>query len=170
MLNKKIIISNLATYGIMLSLATTTAIANPNHETEKKQTAKFQTIEQPLSIKTAVTLGGIALIGMELWWFVISKPKSKKAETHEGIQEITVTVDGGYEPSLLVVNAGKPVRLNFLRRDTNTCLEEIRLPDFHIAKNLPLNEITPIEFTPEKPGSYNFTCGMNMFRGVIEVL
>ncbi|MEA5575791.1 hypothetical protein [Anabaena sp. UHCC 0451] len=75
MLNKKIIISNLATYGLMLSLATTTAIANPHHATEKKQTAKFQTIEQPLSIKTAVSLGGLALIGMELWWFLIRKPK-----------------------------------------------------------------------------------------------
>ncbi|TAF06272.1 MAG: hypothetical protein EAZ77_12515 [Nostocales cyanobacterium] len=76
MLNKKTIISSLATYGIMFNLATTTAIANPNHATEKKQTANFQTIEQPLSIKTTVTLGGLALIGMQLWWFLIRKPKS----------------------------------------------------------------------------------------------
>jgi len=43
------------------------------------------------------------------------------------------------------------------------------LPDFHIAQNLPLNEITKVEFTPTQPGSYEFACGMNMFRGVIEV-
>jgi len=26
-----------------------------------------------------------------------------------------------------------------------------------------------IEFTPTQPGRYEFTCGMNMFRGTIEV-
>jgi cation transport ATPase len=29
--------------------------------------------------------------------------------------------------------------------------------------------VTTIEFTPEEPGQYPFTCGMNMFRGVVEV-
>jgi plastocyanin domain-containing protein len=171
MLNKKIIVGNFITYGLMLSLAMGTAIANPNHQTstEKEQTAKFQTIEQPLSVTTAVMLGGLALIGIEIWWFLISKPKSQKAETHQGIQEITVTVDGGYEPSLVVVNAGQPVRLNFLRQDPHSCLAEIRLPDFHIAKDLPLHQVTAVEFTPQKPGTYNFICGMNMLRGVIEV-
>jgi plastocyanin domain-containing protein len=171
MLNKKTIISNIFTYGLMLTLAAGTAIASPNHgtSTEKNPTAKFLKIEQPLSIKTTVTVGGLALIGLELWWFLLSKPKSKKAEFHQGIQEITVTVDGGYEPSLVIVNAGQPVRLNFLRRDPHSCLESIRLPDFHIAKDLPLNQITSVEFTPQKPGTYNFTCGMNMLRGVIEV-
>ncbi|MBK1986904.1 hypothetical protein A0J48_004990 [Sphaerospermopsis aphanizomenoides BCCUSP55] len=80
-MNKKIIFSSLTTYGIMLSLATATAIANPNHETstQKQQTAKLPTIEQTLSTKTAVTAGGLALIGLELWWFLISKPKSKQS-------------------------------------------------------------------------------------------
>ena len=67
------------------------------------------------------------------------------------------------------VNAGEPVRLNFLRRDPSSCLEKVLLPDFHIAQELELNQVTPIEFTPEKPGKYPFTCGMNMFRGVVEV-
>jgi plastocyanin domain-containing protein len=67
------------------------------------------------------------------------------------------------------VNAGQPVRLNFLRRDKSSCLEEIRLPDFHIAQELQLNQVTAIEFKPDKPGTYTFTCGMNMFRGAIEV-
>jgi plastocyanin domain-containing protein len=32
-----------------------------------------------------------------------------------------------------------------------------------------LNQVTPVEFTPQKPGQYTFACGMNMFRGVVEV-
>jgi plastocyanin domain-containing protein len=59
--------------------------------------------------------------------------------------------------------------LNFYRQDASSCLEEVRLPDFRIAKELPLNQTTAIEFTPDQPGRYEFTCGMNMFRGVVEV-
>jgi len=144
----------------------------PEHMTQSPstQSTQFRRIEQPLGNKVAVTLGGLGLIGLELWWFLLSKPKSKKVEAREGIQEITITVDGGYDPSRIVVQAGQRVRLNFLRRDPSSCLEEVRFPDFHIAQELPLNQVTAIEFTPTKPGIYGFACGMNMFRGVVEVL
>ena len=61
------------------------------------------------------------------------------------------------------------MRLNFDRRDPSNCLEEVRIPNFHIAQKLILNQITPIEFMPDHPGRYEFSCGMNIFRGVIEV-
>jgi plastocyanin domain-containing protein len=130
---------------------------------------QFQAIEQPLSNKVIVTLGGLGLIGLELWWFLLNKPQASQVKAQGGIQAVTVTVDGGYEPSRIVVQAGKLVRLNFDRRDPSNCLEEVRIPDFRIAQKLTLNQITPIEFTPDKPGRYEFSCGMNMFRGVIEV-
>ena len=139
-------------------------------ETKAPQTTtQFQTIAQPIKNKVAVTLGGLGLIGAELWWFLLSKSKSSKANTQGGVQEVTVTVDGGYEPSQIVVQAGQPVRLNFYRKDPSSCLEEVRLPDFHIAQQLGLNQTTSVEFTPDKPGKYEFACGMNMFRGCIEV-
>jgi len=74
----------------------------------------------------------------------------------------------GYEPSQVVVKAGQPVQLNFFRKDSSSCLEKVLFPDFHIAADLAMNQITSIEFTPEKPGDYPFTCGMNMFRGVVK--
>ncbi|MCC5599778.1 cupredoxin domain-containing protein [Nostoc favosum] len=168
----KVILSSIASLGLAFSVASDKVVAQMNHQmpaTEQSQTTQFRRIEQPLWVKGAVTTAGLGLIGLEIWWFLLSKPKSQKAEAHDGIQEIDITVDGGYEPSRILVNAGQRVRLNFLRRDPSSCLEEIRLPDFHIAKNLPLNEVTPIEFTPDKAGTYTFNCGMNMFRGVIEV-
>jgi plastocyanin domain-containing protein len=137
-------------------------------ETQQAVT-QFQPIAQPLENRIGVTLGGLGLIGAELWWFVLSKPKSRKASTQEGVQEVTIMVDGGYEPSQIAVQAGQPVRLNFYRKDPSSCLEEVRLPDFRIAQQLELNQTTPVEFTPDKPGKYEFACGMNMFRGVIEV-
>ena len=133
-------------------------------------TAQFRRIEQPLGIEVLVTLGGLGLIGLELWWFLFSQRQARQVESIQGIQEITITVDGGYNPETIVVKAGQPVRLNFLRRDPNSCLEKVLLPDFHIAQDLSLNQVTAIEFTPEKTGKYPFTCSMNMFRGVIEVI
>lgn len=173
MLNKKTIIGSIATFGLLFGVATNKALGqqmlHENHNSATSQTSEFQRIEQPLWVKAAVTASGLGLIGLEIWWFLLSKPKSRNAEAHDGIQEVTITVDGGYEPSRVVVDAGKPVRLNFLRRDKSSCLEQVVFPDFHIAQDLDLNQITPIEFTPQKPGQYTFACGMNMFRGVVEV-
>ncbi|MCY7320564.1 MAG: cupredoxin domain-containing protein [Phormidesmis sp. CAN_BIN36] len=165
-------IVGMASFGLMLGISGKATAQMPHDEMQPsgtEQTTQFRRIEQPLWLKSAVTAGGIGLIGAELWWFLFSKSKSRKADTNQGIQEATITVDGGYEPSRVVVNAGQPVRLSFDRRDPSSCLEAVRIPDFHIAKDLPLNQVTAIEFTPTQPGEYLFTCGMNMFRGVIEV-
>ncbi|MDF5707328.1 MAG: cupredoxin domain-containing protein [Nostoc sp. S4] len=168
----KVILGSIASFGLALSVGSGKVVAQMNHQmqtSERSQTVQFHRIQQPLGVKSTVTAVGLGLIGLEIWWFLLSKPKSQKAEADNGIQEVGITVDGGYEPSRILVNANQTVRLNFLRRDPSSCLEEIRLPDFHIAKDLPLNQVTSIEFTPDKPGTYSFTCGMNMFRGVIEV-
>ena len=175
MVNKTAIIGGIASLGLGLGVASGVAVAQMPHDISERhspnteQTGQFRRIKQPLGNKVAVTLGGLGLISLELWWFLLSKPKSRQATTQGGIQEVTVTVDGGYEPSQIAVQAGQPVRLNFYRKDASSCLEEVRFPDFHIAQELPLNQTTAIEFTPDKPGKYEFTCGMNMFRGVVEV-
>jgi plastocyanin domain-containing protein len=157
----------LAGFGFLLGAISGVMAAEKN--AQQTTTTQFQPIVQPIQNKVVVTLGGLGLIGAELWWFLLNKPKSRQASTQGGVQEVTVTVDGGYEPSQIVVQAGQPVRLNFYRKDPSSCLEEVRLPEFHIAQPLGLNQTTPIEFTPDKPGRYEFACGMNMFRGSIEV-
>ena len=172
MLKKVTFFGTLAGLGFLLGAISgalaTEMPASHNMEPQSTESTQWSRVEQPLSNKVAVTLGGLGLIGLELWWFLGSKPKSQKVEAREGIQEVTVTVDGGYSPSRILVRSGQPVRLKFLRRDPSSCLEEVRLPDFRIARSLPLNEVTTVEFTPTKPGSYEFACGMNMFRGVVE--
>jgi plastocyanin domain-containing protein len=178
MVTKTGIMRSLLSLGLLLGLASGSAMAQMPHDMNEMpssqtrqtgQTGQFRRIEQPIGNKVAVTVGGLGLIGLELWWFLFSKPKSQKAVAADGIQEVTVTVDGGYEPSQIVVQAGQLVRLNFDRKDPSSCLEEVRFPDFRIAQELPLNQTTAIEFTPKQPGKYEFTCGMNMFRGVVEV-
>ncbi len=154
--------------GLFLGIASGTPAAEME-AMSASQSNQFRKIEQPLSLKVGVTLGGLALIGAELWWFLLKKPKSQQAKLKEGVQEVNITVEGGYEPDYIVVESGKPARLNFFRKDASNCLEEVLLPDFGIAAKLPLNKTKTVEFTPQKPGEYQFTCGMRMFRGVVAV-
>jgi plastocyanin domain-containing protein len=175
MVNKTTIIGSIASLGFVIEITSGVAVAQITHDLGKMQSpnieqpGQFRRLEQPLENKVAVTLGGLGLIGLELWWFLLSKPKSRQAKTQGGIQEVTVNVDGGYEPSQIMVQVGQPVRLNFYRKDASSCLEEVRFPDFQIIQKLPLNQTTAIKFTPDQPGKYEFSCGMNMFRGVVEV-
>lgn len=157
--------------GILLSIGLSVGIASSlsAEEMTKHSSAKFQPIAQPIAIRIAIALGGLSLIGTQLWWFLGSKPKSQKAEISDGIQEVTITVDGGYVPSLVTVKRGQPVRLQFNRRDPSSCLEKVLFPDFHVAKDLVLDQTTPVEFTPETVGIFQFSCGMGMFHGAIAV-
>jgi plastocyanin domain-containing protein len=76
-----------------------------------------------------------------------------------------VTVRGGYEPSAVRVKAGRPVRIVFDRKEKGGCSEEVVLPDFGVRKFLPPFQKTAVEVTPQKAGTYEFTCGMSMLRG-----
>lgn len=171
MLSTSRIWGSLAGVGLLLGITSNVVAQMPVEMPvqSSEPTTQFRRLEQPLGLKVGITLGGVALIGLELWWFLLSKTEARQAEANQGIQEVTITVNSGYEPNRVVVHAGEPVRLNFLRRDPSSCLEKVLLPDFHIAQDLQLDRVTAIEFTPKKPGQYPFTCGMNMFRGVVEV-
>ena len=119
--------------------------------------------------EVGVLLGGLALVVFILWYFFGPRERVAAAVTDTGVQEVKVTVKGGYSPDLIVVKAGRPVRLAFYRDETASCSEQVVLGDFGIARDLPAFETTPVEFTPEKAGEFTFTCGMNMMRGKIVV-
>ena len=121
-------------------------------------------------MKLIVTLSGLILIILVNWYFLFSRKKAVSAEIKEhGLQEIKVVVKGGYSPDVIIVKKGIPVRLNFYRDETADCSDTIVFGDFKIRKPLPAYQTTPIEFTPEKEGEYEFTCGMGMMRGKLVV-
>ena len=45
---------------------------------------------------------------------------------------------------------------------------QVVIPDFGIRTFLPPHQTTPVQFTPPRPGTYEFTCGMGMVRGRVE--
>jgi plastocyanin domain-containing protein len=120
------------------------------------------------SDKLAVLLAGLALIGWILWYFFLARrPAATAVAGAGGVQETVVTVKGGYAPSEIRVQAGRPVRLIFDRQETNPCSDELVMPDFQIHRALPPNRRTTVEFTPAGPGTFEFKCGMGMLHGKV---
>jgi plastocyanin domain-containing protein len=123
-----------------------------------------------------VVAAGAATIAWVNWYFFVAQRTAVAAvgpavgvapPGGDARSEATIVVHGGYEPSIIRVRAGAPVRLIFDRQETSPCSEEIVFPDFGIRRFLPAFEKTTIEFTPQAPGRYEFTCGMSMLRGVM---
>ena len=117
-----------------------------------------------------VDLIGLGLIGFIVWFFWLVKKKGVRASlTSGGYQEQMVLVKGGYTPDVIVVEAGKPVRLNFVRQESASCSEMVLLPDFNKSAKLPEGETVAVEFLPKQPGEYEFACQMGMLRGKLIV-
>jgi len=121
----------------------------------------------PASI--AITVAGVGAIAFVIWYFFGERKRVAAPVTDRGVQEINITVKGGYSPSVIVVRKGMPVRLNFYRDETDSCSEQVIFGDFGIARNLPPFRTTSIEFTPDRAGEFVFNCGMNMLRGKLVV-
>lgn len=113
---------------------------------------------------------GLALIGWIVWYFWLWKrPAAQAAAITGDIQEVDITVKGGYQPAAVIVSVGKRVRLNFTRREASTCGEEVFLPAFGQHAHLPQDHTVAVEILPKEPGEFEFTCAMNMYRGKIIV-
>jgi plastocyanin domain-containing protein len=118
------------------------------------------------TLQIPVSIVGFGLIGWIIWYFWLWKNESVSAEaTAGGVQEIDITVQGGYRPAEIVVKAEQLVHLRFTRRESSACSEEIVFPDFGIRTHLPQDQTVTIDVTPKEAGEYEFTCGMNMLHG-----
>ncbi len=111
----------------------------------------------------------VAILGMvgivfTYWFFLMKKDKVVQVEN-----SVDILVDGGYSPGTISIKSNKTTRINFLRKDKSSCLEEVILPDFKIKQYLPLNKTVSISITPKKTGEYEISCGMSMFHGKIVV-
>jgi len=115
--------------------------------------------------ETIVTISGVVGIIFVFWFFLMKKNKKEVTVT----DSINIVVEGGYSPEVISITKNKTTKLNFIRKDPSSCLEEVVLPDFKIRKYLPLNKKVVIEITPKQTGEFKYSCGMNMFHGKIIV-
>jgi Cu+-exporting ATPase len=115
----------------------------------------------------AIGLGALLLVGIYVFFF--GKRKAVAAAARSGSQTVTVVVQGGYKPDLIVARRGVPLKMIFDRREESPCSDEIVLPDFGVRRALPAHAKTELTLTPERAGEFEFTCGMNMLHGKILV-
>ncbi len=85
--------------------------------------------------KLIVTTIDLFVIFFVYWFFLM-----KRENQVEVSDSVDIIVDGGYSPSTIVVKKGQLTKINFLRKDPSSCLEEVVIEDFKIRKYLPLNK------------------------------
>lgn len=120
--------------------------------------------------KILVIIIGLASSAWVAWYFWFSEKKAVKIQASDsGVQEAVIKVKGGYTPDVLVFEAGKPIKLNFLREETASCTEEVVFSDFNKRATLTPFKTIPVDLKIDKPGEYGFQCGMGMVKGKLIV-
>src|ERR1700694_5833662 len=115
-----------------------------------------------------VIVAGVALSAF-LAWFFFGPKKARQAELVGQVQEVHVTVKGGYSPDRIRVRQKVPLRIVFDRQESGDCTSRVVFPDFAVSHALPAYARTAVEFTPDRSGQFGFACGMNMVHGTLIV-
>jgi plastocyanin domain-containing protein len=116
-----------------------------------------------------VSIAGVLAIGWIVWYFWLYRREGVQAAETGGVQDVHINVKGGYDPDVVVVKRGKPVRLHFNRQESSLCSEMVVFDKINRSAKLPEGETVTIEFTPDVAGEIPFQCQMGMLRGKLIV-
>lgn len=84
---------------------------------------------------------------------------------NNGVQEVNMDVSAsGYNPRSFVLKKGVPVKWNINVKQLTGCNSELVMNAYNVDINLKQG-INTVEFTPNKIGTIQFSCGMGMLRG-----
>jgi len=120
-------------------------------------------------IQLLVNVGGLVAITWIAWYFWLYRKEGIKVSESGGVQEVVIKVKGGYDPDVIVVKKGKPVKLHFNRQESAMCSEMVLFDKIDKSAKLPEGQTVTIEFTPEESGEIPFQCQMGMLRGKVIV-
>ncbi|OGJ22618.1 MAG: hypothetical protein A2804_03565 [Candidatus Pacebacteria bacterium RIFCSPHIGHO2_01_FULL_46_10] len=91
--------------------------------------------------------------------------------TTNGKQAVTITIDNnGYTPKEFTVRAGVPVELDLETNKVYTCASSFTFRKFKIFEQLKPTDSKILAFTPTEKGSFQFSCSMGMYTGVMHVI
>ncbi len=96
--------------------------------------------------------------------------ETAKAANPSQAMKATIQIDGGYSPARVVAKVGQPVELTFVRSKEDGCGGTILFKSLGIKKEVDHGKSVTIRFVPQKAGKIEFTCGMEMYEGVVEVV
>jgi len=115
-------------------------------------------------------LNFLSIYGVNLGFNQINKGTSSSVKIENGKQIINMAVvSGGYVPNYFTVKKGIPVKWIIDGKNVFGCQGYFVVPSLGIQKALNEGE-NIFEFTPKESGFINFSCGMGMYRGRIEVI
>ncbi|MFF4548426.1 heavy metal translocating P-type ATPase [Streptomyces sp. NPDC001406] len=120
------------------------------------------------ALEVVVVLASAVLIAA-LGWYFFGPRRAGAARLVGGVQRVDVTVRGGYSPDLIKVRQGIPVELVFDRQEAGECTSRVVFPDLQVGAGLPAHAHTTVRLNPDRPGSFGFSCGMNMIHGTLLV-
>ena len=75
--------------------------------------------------KIIVAIFSFIGIGFTYWFFL----RKNEKEVVVTASSIDILVDGGYQPEVIAIPKDKTTKLNFLRKDSSSCLEEVVLAE-----------------------------------------
>jgi P-type Cu+ transporter len=121
------------------------------------------------SVQDLIVIGVALALSAFLAWFFFGPRKARAAALVGNVQEVEVTVRGGYSQALVRVRQGVPLRIIFHRQESGECTSRVVFPDFGVNQILPAFARTPVQLTPAYAGEFGFACGMNMVHGTLVV-
>ena len=75
----------------------------------------------------------------------------------------------GYKPETVTFKQGKPAKLKFIPSDNMGCMNEVVFKELGIDEKLDGKKEVTVDIPTDKPGTYNYACGMDMFHGKVVV-
>lgn len=93
------------------------------------------------------------------------------ASTSSADENPVITVQAnGYFPDEVTVPAGKNITLTIKSKGRLGCTSIFRIPQLNVEMDLTEDTTTTIPAMFKNPGRYTFTCGMGMYRGIINAV
>jgi plastocyanin domain-containing protein len=123
--------------------------------------------------KLIIGIIAILLIGFGIFMLVSSGNANSTGDLINSkgeVQVVKLSVENGkyvMNPSELKINV--PVRIEADLSNLPGCSKSIVISSFNVRKSFTSSDNT-VEFTPDKAGTFNIACSMNMYRGTFVVL
>lgn len=121
------------------------------------------------TVQLIVNVIGLTFIAAIVWYFWLYRKEGVQVAEVAGVQQAAIKVKSGYDPDVIVVKQGKPVRLQFTREESSMCSEMVVFDKIGMSAKLPEGEVVNIDFTPTEAGEIPFQCQMGMLRGKVVV-
>ncbi|MBB1095042.1 cupredoxin domain-containing protein [Limosilactobacillus sp. BG-MG3-A] len=86
------------------------------------------------------------------------------------IKKVVVNAENhGYKPETVTFKQGKPAQIKFIPSENMGCMDQIVFKDLGIDKKLDGKKEVTVDIPTDKPATYSYACGMDMFHGRVVV-